>query len=64
MELNDEKEVAVGVDVSSSELLQSLHDLLVYYEYDSEGIFCVVITTLRDQRFEGEERAPTSCSLT
>ena len=61
--LNDEKEV---VDVSRSELLQSLHDLLVYHEYDSQGIFCVVRQMnayyFEGSTFEGEERAPTSCS--
>ena len=38
--LNDEKEVEAGV-VSSSELLQSLHDTLVYCEYESMCCKCL-----------------------
>ena len=51
-------EVEAGV-VSSSELLRSLRDILVYYEYDSEGIFCVVrqinVYDFEGSMFEGEE---------
>ena len=51
-------EVEAGV-VSSSELLRSLRDILVYCEYDSEGIFCVVrqinVYDFEGSTFEGEE---------
>ena len=47
--------------MSISELLRSLSDLLVYYEYDSEGLFWQMNAYhLEGSTFEG---GPMSCFL-